>query len=225
MDLPSKAIIDVLTYLLPGFITAALVYTLTPAPRQIPFERVVQALIFTFLVQVIVVATKVTLLWAGAFVVPFAPWTEDVALTWSFVWAVVLGLFVAWSANTDRIHRLLRRIGITLQTSYSSEWYGAFCQNRGFVVLHLKGERRLFGWAEEWPSTPGTGHFVVVQGEWLDDDRRIEMKGVQRVLVRAEDVEMVELMQPVTEEVCNGRSQSTDSTAAAAAATAGGSPR
>ena len=49
MDIPDQSVITVLTYLLPGFITAALVYSLTPSPRPIPFERVVQALIFTML--------------------------------------------------------------------------------------------------------------------------------------------------------------------------------
>jgi hypothetical protein len=45
MDLPNTALIDVLTYLLPGFVAAAAVYVLTPAIRPAPFERVVQALI------------------------------------------------------------------------------------------------------------------------------------------------------------------------------------
>jgi hypothetical protein len=89
---------------------------------------------------------------------------------------------------------LLRKFGITHQTSFSSEWYGALSQNAGFVVLHLKGERRLYGWPEEWPSTPDKGHFVVAQAEWLDDGKRIELTGVHRILVRADDVEMVELM-------------------------------
>ena len=51
MNIPSQAIIDVLTFLLPGFVSAAILHSLTPAPRLIPFERVVQALIFTIVIQ------------------------------------------------------------------------------------------------------------------------------------------------------------------------------
>lgn len=145
MDVPSKAIIDVLTYLLPGFITAALAYNLTPAPRPIPFERVVQALIFTILVQVGVLVLKVALLALGARVVSMGAWTDEVRLVWSVLLAVGLGLFVAWAANTDRLHGLLRKLGITHQTSFSSEWYGALSQNTGFVVLHLKGNTAHLG--------------------------------------------------------------------------------
>lgn len=60
MDIPSKAIVDVLTYLLPGFITTAILHNLTLAPRPIPFERVVLALIFTMVGQVLVLATQET---------------------------------------------------------------------------------------------------------------------------------------------------------------------
>src|SRR5438876_3400762 len=129
MDIPSKAVIDVLAYLLPGFVTAAIVYNLTPAPRPIPFERVVQALIFTIVVQVFVVAAKAGLLWAGTHVTVVGLWTKDLQLVWSVVLAVILGLVVTYVANTDRLHAALRRLGITQQTSYSSEWYGALCQN------------------------------------------------------------------------------------------------
>ncbi|HEY3383465.1 MAG TPA: DUF6338 family protein [Vicinamibacterales bacterium] len=194
MDVPSKTIIDVLTYLLPGFITAALVYNLTPVPRLVPFERVVQALIFTILVQVAVLVVRTALLALGVRVGVLGAWTEEARLVWSVLVAIGLGLSVAWATNTDRIHGLLRRCGITHQTSFSSEWYGALSQNAGFVVLHIKGERRLYGWPEEWPSTPDKGHFVVAQAEWLDGDNRIELTGVHRILVRADDVEMVELM-------------------------------
>jgi small-conductance mechanosensitive channel len=215
MDLPSKAIVDVLTYLLPGFLTAAIAYNLTPAPRPIPFERVVQALMFTIFVQVFVIGVKAAAFWMGKRVGATGVWTDDSQLIWSVVVAVLLGLAVAYLANTDRLHSVLRSLGITKQTSYSSEWYGAFSQNRSFVVLHLSGQRRLYGWPEEWPSTPEKGHFVVSMAEWLDDGKRIELPSVEKVIVRAADVEMVELMQlpaRIQPEETNGRSQGTNPT-------------
>jgi hypothetical protein len=78
MDFPSQAVIAVLTYLLPGFVTAALVYTLTPSLRPIPFERVVQALIFTMLVQVGVVGIEFVSLSLGSRAISLGAWTENV---------------------------------------------------------------------------------------------------------------------------------------------------
>jgi hypothetical protein len=208
MDFPSQAVIAVLTYLLPGFITASLVYGLTPTPRAVPFERVVQALIFTMFVQVGVFLVGFTLRLVGTWF-SLGPWNDEVRLAWSVLLASALGLFLAWAAHTDTIHDALRRWGFTSETWLSSEWYGVFARNQGYVVLHLTGERRLYGWPEAWPSIPGQGHFVVTQAEWLrDDGQREELKGVGRIIVKAEDVEMVELMElthtPV--EKPNGRS-------------------
>ena len=228
MDLPSKTIIDVLTYLLPGFITAELLYALTPAPRRIPFERVIQALIFTLVIQVSVSAIKYALLWMGHATAPWGLWTDAVALGWSVFVGFALGFFMAWAANSDRIHGVLRILRITHQTSYASEWYGQFCRHQGYVVLHMGGNRRLLGWPEEWPSAPDAGHFVVASGQWLlEEDGKnkiVELAGVHRILVKAQDVEMVEMMRPLTEEEIHGRSQGADA-AAADAGTEGGQIR
>jgi Family of unknown function (DUF6338) len=212
VDDASKAVLEVLIYLLPGLVSAAIVYVLTPAVRPIPFERLVQALIYTIVVQALVVLVRGMLHAIGTACCSLGTWTSDVALVWSVVLAVVVGLLSTWADNTDCVHRLLRHAGITFQTSFPSEWFGAFSQNEGYVVLHLKGERRLYGWAEEWPSSPATGHFVVTQAEWLTTDGRVELDGVQRILVRAEDVEMVEMMKKaeLSTETSDGRSQGTD---------------
>jgi hypothetical protein len=127
--LPSKAIIDVLTYLMPGFIAAAILHNLTPAPRPIPFERIVVALIYTIVVQVIVLALKTSFIAVGTAGINVGYWTDSTQLLWSVAMGVLLGLLVAYLANTDRLHARLRDLGITHQTSFSSEWYGALCQN------------------------------------------------------------------------------------------------
>ena len=47
----SSEIVGVVSYLLPGFLAAWVFFGLTSHPKQTPFERVVQALIFTAIVQ------------------------------------------------------------------------------------------------------------------------------------------------------------------------------
>lgn len=194
----SQDVIKILTYLLPGFLAAEVVYTLTPSPRRIPFERVIQALIFTVVVQAAASGLGTTLLWIGDRGVTFGEWNDRSALLWSVALAVLLAVAIAWALNTDAVHSLLRATRITYQTSFSSEWFGALCQHRGYVVLHLEGSRRMYGWPEEWPNQPDSGHFVIAEAEWLDGDNRIPLLGVRRVLVPAKTVEMLELMEVVT---------------------------
>lgn len=214
MDIPSKTIVDVLTFLLPGFVTAQLLYSLTPAPRPVPFERTVQALIFTVVIQAVVVGLQTSLIELGTRFGSLGIWSEQTRIGWSLIVAGFLGGFVAWVDNRDLLHASLRRLGITHQTSFSSEWYGALCQADGYIVLHLSGQRRLYGWPEEWPNVPDRGHFVITEAEWLVDEERHPLVGVGRILIRAHDVEMVELMHvqehvvssPVNTESSSGRS-------------------
>lgn len=195
MDLPTKDLVDLLTFLLPGFVAAAIVHNLTPTPRPSPFERVVQALIFTVILQAGTGSIEQIASTVGGRFSGLAAFIGEARPTISLAAAILFGLVLARVSNHDSVHSLLRRLRITHQTSYHSEWYGALSQNRGYAVLHLGGERRLYGWPEEWPNTPDRGHFVIAEPQWLDANGRVtEAVGVRRILVRATEVEMVELM-------------------------------
>jgi hypothetical protein len=200
MDLPSPEIVRVIYALLPGFLTAWVFYGLTAHPRQGTFERVVQALIFTGIVQAIVLVIQGTLLFLGHQVLSLGPWTDGRAYVLSIVVAILLGVVVALFANKDWFHTFLREYkwfkkigGVTTRTSYPSEWFSALSRDKRYVVLHLKGERRLFGWPFEWPDQADAGHFAIMEPEWvLDDNSRAPLHKVERLIVSAKDVVMVE---------------------------------
>ncbi len=77
-------------------------------------------------------------------------------------------------------------------------------KNVTYVVLHLKDERRLYGWPIEWPSLHDRGHFLLVQASWLKDTEEIPIKGVESILIDVNDVRWVEFMEK-TWEVQNGK--------------------
>ena len=179
MNIPSQTIIDVLTFLLPGFVSAALLHSLTPTPHPIPFERVVQALIYTIIIQAGTSGVATGLIGIGARFGSIGVWSDQTRIVWSLVLAGLVGVLLAWIENTDQLHSRLRKLRITHQTAFSSEWYGALSQARGYLVLHLAGERRLYGWAVEWPNTQERGHFVMADAEWLVDGDRVPLEGVR----------------------------------------------
>ena len=65
-----------------------------------------------------------------------------------------------------------------------------------YVVLHLEDERRLYGWLEEWPSSPELGHFRIAEASWLYDDAQVELANVTALVIAVDRVEMVEFVQP-----------------------------
>lgn len=198
MDWISSEILIVLRFLLPGLVAAWIFYALTSYARPSEFERIIQALIFTTIVQgltvvifTIIEITKID----GALL---KNWKESgLSDVISLTIAILFGLWAARFANNDQLHSVLRALGFTKETSYPSEWFGAFSQQKRYVVLHITGERRLYGWPEEWPSDPNTGHFSVAEAEWLTDTDRIPLENVVNFLVPATEVTFVEFMSKV----------------------------
>ncbi len=196
----STQIISVLQYLLPGFVASAVFYGLTSYYKPSPFERVVQALVFTYLIRGgIEVIDHFT-----AQIEYIDDWYQDENFLVTLLLAIVLGTVVSVFANNDKFHELLRFLKFTKENSFpaKSEWMRTFAGNvNKHIVLHLNDDRRIYGWPKEWPTDPKGGYFLLQEVNWLgEDDKSIPMEGVESMLISSEDVKRVEFMKPDLEE-------------------------
>jgi hypothetical protein len=187
-----KEVIPLLQYLIPGFLTAWIFYSLTAFKRPDTFGQIVQALIFTFVIHGTVLVIKAGLLWVGSKGYIIGQWDVKAEAAWSFVISVLLGLLSCYWATNDKLHAWLRDKDITKQTSYPTEWYSAFATYERLVVLHLVDERRLFGWPMEWPSEPTSGQFVIQDPCWLEDDGTERPFGAEFMVIDSAKVQWVE---------------------------------
>ncbi|MXY72700.1 MAG: hypothetical protein F4Y97_06625 [Dehalococcoidia bacterium] len=191
MPWASSEVINVLAFLLPGFVAAAIYYSLTSHPKPSAFERLIQALIFTAVIQASVSLLPDSLPSPEIDIGADAPWDP----AWPVAIAVILALIVVVVVNYDLAHSLLRWLRITRENAYSSEWDSSLARNDGsYVVVHLAGERRLYGWPDEWPNDPKRGHFRITQAEWLTDEGPRPLENVSGVLIPVGEVEMVEFV-------------------------------
>lgn len=200
LEYVSSDVLVVLFFLLPGFIAAWTYYGLTSFPKPGQFERIVQAFIFTIIVQVIMYSVKYLLVFVPE---NAADLPENTRIAFSVFMAFVVGAVFARFANNDKFHAAMRWMRFTQETSYPSEWYSAFANHKTYIVLHLNGQRRLYGWPVEWPSDPDKGHFALVDAEWLTEKDSIKLPGVDRVLIPTSEVEFVEFMQLDAQEAEN----------------------
>ena len=193
MEWASSEVVSIITYLLPGFLAAWVFYGLTAHPRREPFERVVQALIFTGIVQAINFLVRWLLSLATAWIT-LGEWTTQVALGWSVVIAILVGLVFSVFANYDWLHSLLRWAKVTKRTSYPSEWFSAFNGDKRYVVLHLEGQRRIYGWPVEWPDGAESGHFVLCNASWMisETNEMVRIHAAEQIVIPAASVKMVE---------------------------------
>ena len=201
----ARDFIDILQYLLPGFVAAWIFYGLTPYPKPSQFERVVQALIFTLFIGAILSAAQSGWNFAARHL-PIAKWDDPPGVVLSTVLAIALGLLFAYLANNDMLHKGLRKLRITRETSFPSEWFGAFREKQGgdanFLVIHFKDGRRLYGWPLDRPTHPTEGHFVMEYPAWFDEStgREEPIPDVKKILIGANDVEWVEFLTRTKEE-------------------------
>ena len=194
MELLSKEILDILTYLLPGLFAAWIFYGLTAFPKPSQLERIIQALIFTILIRGLVTILQWMLIWIGKNWFILGVWTNNVNLILLSLSSIFFGLLFCRYANNDWIHTILRKMKLTNLTSYPSEWYGSFANNPTYIVLHFNDGRRLYGWPVEWPNQPDKGHFSIAEAEWLTEKGSIELINVKSILIPVSEIKFVEFM-------------------------------
>lgn len=190
----SQEAIAVLLYLMPGFLAAWIFYGLTSHPKPSQFERVVQALIFTFVVHTLVTLARLLFEWIGGFY-SVGYWSPPSETAFSGLLAISMGAALAYGANTDKVHEWLRSKGFTTRTSHPSEWYCVLSKSPKFVILHLTDERRLYGWPKEWPIERDRGQFYMQLPTWINEDgAQIDLPQLDGILVDVKDVRWVEVL-------------------------------
>jgi hypothetical protein len=198
-----KDVLALLTQLMPGFLTAWVVYGLTTYTKPPQFERVIQALIYSFIVTAIVALLEKCLLAAGKFV-SLGTWDKSFELVVSTAVALILGLTLSHYMQVDSFFRLARKLKLTRRTPYPTEWYGAFAVRPRYIVLHLSGNRRISGYPLEWPTESTVGHFRVTNAAWIkDENSEILLDADESILIEAKQVNMVELLKDF-KELSNG---------------------
>lgn len=152
MDKFASELLGILQFLLPGLLAAWVFYGFSAHQKGPQFERIVQALIFTLVVQAAYSIGLIGLESLDDSLPGKLSTNENYRNVLTFLVAGLVGLTFAFFANRDLLHRFLRYLKVTEQTSHPSEWFGVFSTNKTYVVLHLKDERRLYGWPKEWPQ-------------------------------------------------------------------------
>ena len=194
MDNLYKEVTPLLTFLLPGFLSASIFYGFTSHPKPSQFERTVEALVFTFVVHAVTRMIEAVLEALGR-VWSAGEWTSTSQLTCSVLIATALGALMAAAVNKDAVHSWLRKKGMTSRSSHSSEWHGVLGSSLSDVVLHLVDGRRLTGWPKEWPLNPGQGQFYILDPAWIDNDGNpVDLIDLEGIIIQAADVRWVEVI-------------------------------
>jgi hypothetical protein len=189
----SKEVVNLLTYLLPGFLVGWIFYSLTNHQKPTQFERIIQALIFTLIISFFVVLERIALIFVGQWF-QLRPWDKDAELIASVLSALSFGFFISYLTNKDSLHRCLRRFGFSQRSGSANEWCTVFSPREQFVVVQLKDERRLYGWPKVWPSDPQKGHLFITLASWVHGAEPVELTEAEGVLIDVKDIAHLEFV-------------------------------
>lgn len=194
--LKSLDLVGVLWFLLPGFVAMWVFAGLASYPKPSQLQRLVDALIFTAFAQAATIVVRALLVAIGRLHPIFGPWREGADEAWSVLLALLIGIVAAAIANHGFAHKLMNFLRVTRLTGFPSEWYGSFdaLSPDHWVILHLRGERRLYGFVREWATGSKEGHILLSHVEWLGTPKTPGSNDENRILVPVKDVSFVEFV-------------------------------
>lgn len=180
----STDLVQLVTYLLPGFLTAWIFYGLTPFRKPSEFERIIQALVFTGIIRLFVLPINFV---CNLYNIKMPTEVEFLA---SWVVALLLGVVSSRCVNTGWLHAKLRKCKLTNSMSLPSSWAQTLSINDGEVKLFLKDDKRiLVGWTYIHPDMPDDGEFVIEDPTWeTEEGESKRLEGCKYLIVRAQDV-------------------------------------
>ncbi|MGH9734027.1 MAG: DUF6338 family protein [Candidatus Acidiferrales bacterium] len=175
-DLKFEALV-ILIVLLPGFFAARIEQRLTVNPDQDEFDRVVEALIYSFFIYVIFtlidrtfpVALKIKTQ-GSENSYSYSLVTSPLLLALLPLIALVLAVLVSSATNRDWFGRFFRWIGVTSRTWRPAIWNDVFLSHSGIVQVELADRRSVIGWLKYYSDRPVNASLFLERASWVRED-------------------------------------------------------
>jgi hypothetical protein len=204
----------VLLVLLPGFVAAGITRTLCVRTRQTEFDKLIEALVYSFLAY-------------SAFVAIFhrfplqAPekGSENMAgylsalhptdVLFLLGLGTVIGILVGVSIANDLHGRVFRTLRLTNRTSRPSIWLDVFSEVKDYVQVEFQDGRSLIGWPRYFSDTPEESSLFLENAAWISaDGTTVEIPGSGILVTKEMTIEAIMFLreaprskQPSTEKV------------------------
>ena len=176
LDYVGIDVISVLLVLLPGFLAAGIVQSLCVRPSETEFDKVVEALLYSFLSYVAFVAVvhRMPIRVVAEHVSPTVDhYTPEVRTGDMFLLlgiGTAIGLLVSLSITNDLHTRLLRKLHLSRRTTRTSVWSDAFHSHHTAVEIQFTDRRLLMGVPVFYSDTPREGSLFLKNAAWVARD-------------------------------------------------------
>jgi hypothetical protein len=199
--------LEIFLILLPGFAAAYLVQQLATRRNQSDLERIIEALLFSFVIYVCFIMANHGQL---PFHVQKGSDTNSDSIVWSPSSVGILaaitfgfGLFAVIYINNDW-NRVFRKLHLTERTTRNSIWTDIFESEAGreqVVQVELSGGRSVLGVLLYYSDDPDESSLFVTRAAWVTSDgEKIPIPGQGILLTKESGIRSISLLDPAEDD-------------------------
>ncbi|ACO33364.1 MULTISPECIES: DUF6338 family protein [Acidobacterium] len=197
--------IGIFLVLLPGFSCAFLVQHIVVRPKQTELDKVVEALLLSFILYLVTSPFfhySLPLRWTATTQQHFTTYEFQLSwpyIFWLFLGAVLLALLYGANVNHDWLLKLLRKCKITEKTARSSIWNDAFQDIKNtYVLVGLEDGRSVIGYLRYYSDEQEDASLLLEDAAWLDrDGEQQPIQGPGILLTKAAGIQSVSFLDAV----------------------------
>lgn len=204
-----QSLIPIMLFLLPGFITVALVEMLVISKPKDVFDRIIQALLFTCANLITFYLLRLLLEFTASLAhfclsaIPSGRFSRDPLLTpgnisLTILCALIVGLAWAYELTNEKLLQWLRDHNFTKKTAKPSTWQETFSLVQKMVVVHLEDGRRIYGWPRLYSDAPDERAIFLEEASWLNDSNELINKDklISVFLDKHSGIKLIEFIDP-----------------------------
>lgn len=195
MEIATFEALQILLFLIPGFISIAIFNACVYRKKQKPFDQIVFAATFCMFDYTVYISifnkTPVSLTVNNSQVI----YNYEVISFWILIGvSVVTPLLFAFCVHNDFPLRVLRRLGITRNTLRDSVWLDVFLNKQRHIIINFKNGRRIYGWPMHYSNNPKSSYIYLYKPSWISDGKFIDLD-IDGILITPEqEIETIEFL-------------------------------
>jgi len=193
--------LQVLIFLIPGFIAQKIIDTLVVRKEKKEFGKVVEALIFSMIIYTIYSFKSGK---SPIMLSKIQDYTVYLYDSNSLICLAALSLAIptimAFFITNDLHMKIARMLRITKKTARSSVWFDVFYDIRAHVIINFADGRRIFGWPMYYSNDPEQPYVFLYNPAWIVDDpetkeqKFVHLDEIGILITPKEEIESIEFL-------------------------------
>lgn len=187
--------LQILIFLIPGFISAAILDALAVRTEKKELGKIIEALIFSMIIYTVYSSVS------GRSPISLSQIEKSITLVYdskSFLWLALLSISIpvilSYFITNDLHMKLARKLRISRKTARSSVWFDVFSDLDKYIIINFENGRRIYGWPMYYSSKPENPYIFLFKPAWIQEDEFVDLN-IEGILITPEQkIESIEFL-------------------------------